>query len=156
MTPIIQNTKNVTKSVFDLQAFGDVKLTRTVTMPVKPATVEEALAAVGNDKQALLSVIYDGLCERAVESARATSDGWLTVDEDGEASEPYTGQPVSEEKGKAISLAVLNIAKAGGFDKSLPKDKKRELKAQAMEFLRSNPAMVSFIVGTPTPTPSAT
>lgn len=153
MTPTTQTTKNVYKSVFDLVKFDDVKLTRTVQMPTKPATVEEALAAVGNDKQALLNVIYDGLCERAVESARTQSDGWLTVDdESGEASEPYTGQPVSEEKGRAISLAVLNIAKAGGFDKSLPKDKKRELKAQAMEFLRSNPAMVSFIVGTPSAT----
>jgi hypothetical protein len=149
MTPTTQATKNVTKSVFDLQKFDDVKLTRTVTMPAKPATVEEALAAVGNDKQALLNVIYDGLCERAVESARTQSDGWLTVDEDGEPSEPYTGQPVSEEKGKAISLAVLNIAKAAGYDKSLSKDKKRELKAQAMEFLRSNPLMIQFMASTP-------
>lgn len=143
-----QATKVVTKSVFDLAKFDDVKLTRTVTLPSKPASVQEALAAVGNDTTALLNVIYDGLVERAVETARNEAEGWLTVTEDGEAGEVYTGQPVSEEKGKAISLAVLNIAKAGGYDKSLPAEKKRELKESAMNFMRSNPAMVQFIVGT--------
>lgn len=156
MTPTA-TTKTVTKSVFDLGSFGDVKLTRDVTLPAKPASVEDALAAVGNDKDALLQVIYDGLVERAVENARAQTDGWNAINEEtGEAAGPYTGNPVTEEKGKAISLAVLNIAKAGGYDKSLPAEKKRELKEQAMQFLRSNPAMVQFITGIAVPTPPTT
>lgn len=149
-------TRAIYKNVFDVQKFDDVKLTRKVELPTKPATLEEALAAVGNDKDALLAVIHDGLIERTMENARNQNDGWLVVPEEGEATETYTGQPVTEEKGKAINGAVLNLAKAAGYSKDLAPEKKRALKEQAMQLLRSNPPMLQFIINQATPASSET
>lgn len=146
MTPSTA-TKTVKATVFDLKLFDDVKLTKQVTLPVKPTTIQEALEAVGNDSEALLSVIYDGLVERTVESAKNDLSTFQVVNEDGEAGENYTGTPVSEEKGKAINAAILGIAKAMGYEKSLPKEKKSALKDQAMNFMKSNPAMLESIQG---------
>ena len=145
-TPTVP-TKEVTRTVFDLGTFDKVTLTKVITLPAKPTSIQEALAAVGNDSAALLLVIYDGLCEQAAESAKQDLSGFMVESEDGETSEPYIGTPVDEKKGKAINGAVLNLAKAMGYDKSLSKEKKRELKETAMNALRSNPALVASIQG---------
>jgi hypothetical protein len=147
MTPTNQTTKDVKQTVFDLQTFGDVKLVRTVTLPVRPTTIHEALAAVGGDNTALLSVIYDGLCVSVEKAARADVAGFSVVDEDGKVGDLYTGTPVSEEKGKAINAAVLGIAKAMGWSKDMTIDQKNALKDQAMNFIKSNPAMLASIQG---------
>lgn len=140
-------TRKTQVTVFDLQLFDDVKLVRDVQLPTKPSTIEEALNLVGNDKDALLKVIFDGLCEHAVNEARKDLSTFSVVGEDGKPGELYTGTPCSEEKGDAINKAILGIAKAMGYDKSLPKEKKAALKEQAAEFIRSNPAMLASIQG---------
>ena len=140
-------TRKVTMTVFDLQAFDDVKLVQDVVMPTKPESIEQALEAVGNDKGALLQVIYDGLCEKTIEDARQHPETFSVVDEEGKAGDLYTGTPVSEEKGKAINLSVLNLAKAMGYDKSLPLAKRNELKKQAFDALKGNPSLIAMLQG---------
>ena len=137
-------TKTVKLTVFDLASFDDVQLQKTVTLPTKPTTIHEALAAVGNDQAALLDVIYDGLVERAVESARQDITGFQVEDEEGKL-QPYTGSYADEEKTKLINGIVLAMAKLNGFSKDLSKDKKRELKENAKNFVRANPAVLGSI-----------
>lgn len=140
-------TRKTTMTVFDLQQFDDVKLVREVELPTKPETIEQALAHVGHDKEALLNVIYDGLCERAVEEAKKHPETFHVVTDDGESEDLYTGTPVSEEKGKAINLSVLNLAKAMGYDKSLPLEKRKALKQAAFDALKGNPALITMLQG---------
>lgn len=147
MTPSESKTRKTTMTVFDLGAFDDVKLVREVELPAKPTSIEEALAAVGNDKAALLAVVYDGLCERVVEEAKKHPETFFVLDGEGDPGDLYTGSPVSEAKGKAINLSVLNLAKAMGYDKSLPLEKRNELKKAAFDALRSNPALISMLQG---------
>jgi len=147
MTPTTPATLKVTRTVFDLTAFDDIKLVKQVTPPAKPTSLEEALAAVGNDKSVLLAVIYEGLEAKAREAAYQDINGFLIVPEDGEPIEEYTGKFADETKGKLINNAILALAKMNGFDKSLPKDKKAQLKENATQFLRDNPAMLASIQG---------
>ena len=136
MSPTTNQTKPVTRTVFDLASFDNITLTKVVTLPAAPSSLEEALQAVGNDKAKLLSVIYEGLCAETVETERADMSGYMTVAEEDEPSVPYTGTIATEEQGKQINATVLNFAKMNGFDKSLPKEKKRELKDAAKAALR--------------------
>lgn len=137
----------VQKTVFDLLKFDDVMLKKPITLPNRPTTIEEALAAVGNDSAKLLNVIHDGLKADARERAKADMTGFLVVGEDDELGEVYTGKYADEAKGKLINNAILSIAKMQGYDKSLPPEKKRELKEKATTFLRENPAMLATIQG---------
>jgi hypothetical protein len=139
-------TAKVTRTVFDLTAFDDVKLVKpAVVLPTKPSTLEEALAACGNDSAKLLDVIHEGLVSEAKSVAYDTIEGFQVVGEDGEAGEPYTGQFADDAKGKLINNAILAIAKINGFDKSLPKERKAALKDKATSFLRDNPAMLASL-----------
>jgi hypothetical protein len=141
------STKAVTRTVFDLTTFDDLKLTKTVTLPAKPENLEQALAAVGNDQSKLMAVIYEGLVAEKLENERNDASGFMVIPDEGEPTELYTGTFADESKTKAINGAVLNLAKAAGYDKSLPIEKKNELKQQARDFIRGNPAMLKFIAG---------
>lgn len=148
MTPNGTNTAVVTTTVFDLTAFDDVKLTKTITLPTQPTTLDEALAAVGNDKAKLLNVIHEGLIAEAKENARTNMTGFHVVNDEGEADPAeYAGKYADEAKGKLINNVILSFAKMNGFSKDLPKEKKRELKEQATAFLRNNPAAIAGIQG---------
>lgn len=173
MTPNGTNTAVVTTTVFDLTAFDDVKLTKTITLPTQPTTLDEALAAVGNDKAKLLNVIHEGLIAEAKETARVNMTGFHVVSEEGEVDPleyirdipvvdangvpvlnedgtpkmSQTGKYADEAKGKLINNVILSFAKMNGFSKDLSKEKKRELKEQATAFLRNNPAAIAGIQG---------
>lgn len=139
-------TAKVQLTVFDLAKFDDVTLVKTVTLPAKPETLADALAASGNDESKLLELIHEGLKAEAKENARNTMEGFLTVSEDGEPGEPYTGSYADEEKGKLINAGILALAKMNGYTKSLDPKKKAELKDNAKAFLRANPAMLGGLV----------
>jgi hypothetical protein len=140
-------TKSVQRTVFDLTAFDDLKLTKEVALPAKPTSIQEALAAVENSTPRLLEIIYEGLIADATSKAWDQIEGFHIVNEDGEAGELYTGKYADEAKGKLINAAILSLAKMQGYDKNLSREKKRELKEKATEFLRSNPAMLQSIQG---------
>lgn len=137
-------TAKVQRTVFDLTAFDDVKLVKTVTLPNQPATLEEALAAVGNDREKLLAVIHEGLIAEAKSSAYDKMEGFSVVSEDG-TEEPYNGRFADEEKGKMINGAILSLARLSGYSKDLPKEQKAALKEKATAFLRDNPAMLASL-----------
>ena len=138
--------KPVTKTVFDLSIFDDVKLTKTVQLPSPVQSVEEALAAVGNDSAALLAVINDGLAERAVEAAKKDLSGFTVAEEIGDfkAGDAYNGKFAEGDKSKQINASVLNLAKAmnSAWD-TLSADAKRTAKAAVIEMLRQNPAFLA-------------
>ena len=117
MTPTVA-TKTVQRTVFDLATFDDVPLVKSVTIPQKPSTLEDALAAVGNDQAKLLNVIHEGLVSEAMEAGRNDLAGFHVVAEDGEPGEEYAGTIATEEQGKQINATVLNFAKMNGFSKA--------------------------------------
>lgn len=156
MTPTTTTIARVQKTVFDLSKFDDVTLVKDVTLPSKPATLADALAAAGNDEEKLLALIHEGLISETKETARNSMEGFLEVAEDGETETPYNGKFADEEQGKLINGAVLSIAKMNGYAKSLTPEKKREIKEKAKKFLRDNPAMLGALAApTASETPAA-
>lgn len=149
MTPQPKKANPVTRTVFDLASFGDVKLIKDFTPPTTVTSVEEALAAVGNDTSALLAVINEGLEQKARDAAYDNIEGFKIVGEDGTPGEQYTGKYADESKSKLINAAVLNLAKmfSGGAWDSATKEQKSGWRNQAEEMLRSNPAMLASIQG---------
>lgn len=170
MTPSNESpkVKRIQRTVFDLNAFDSIKLVKDVEMPKKPESVPEALEMVGGDTNRLLQVIYDGLASDVANKAWEDISGFklagtLDKDKDGVTTftlepkmlsdlkvapgEEYNGNFADEAKADLINAAILSIAKMQGYDKSLSKDKKAELKEKATEFLRSNPAMLASIQG---------
>jgi len=143
MTPNATFTAKVQRTVFDLTAFDDVTLVKTITLPNAPTSLEEALAAVGNDTERLMSVIHEGLVADAKEVARNDMSGFMIQPEEGEPTEIYAGKFADDAKGKRIGNAILALAKMNGYEKSLPKEEKSKLKERATAFLRDNPAMMS-------------
>jgi hypothetical protein len=161
MTPTTETTetkrvpvKTAQVTVFDLQAFDDVKLVRNFyaeDLPAKPTTVHEALALVGNDTSKLLELIHQGLIEQTVEAAKSDLSTFSSIPVDDEGKEldpvPYTGTPVSEEKGKSINAMILNFAKtAFGYRKDAGKEKKREAKEKATQLIRDTPAILQSLI----------
>lgn len=138
-------TKTTQKTVFDLDLFQDVLLKKEYVEPVAPVSLEAALEAVGNDQSRLLKVIHDGLKAEANSQAYNDKDGWNQTDEEGDIVGPYEGKSASAELGKKIDAAVLTLAKLNGYEKSLSPAKKQELKANAIAFIRSNPAILENI-----------
>ena len=137
MTPTIA-TKTVTRTVFDLASFDDVKLEKPVAIPVCPTTIEEGLVAAGNDTSKLLNLIWEGLIAEAMEAAHSDMSGFLVSDpEDAETNgTPYVGQFASDEQKEHINKLVLDFAKMNGFAKGIAKEKKRALKDEARDTLR--------------------
>ena len=153
-TPANETTFSpVTRTVFDLTLFDDVKLSKPFTPPTKPTTVAEALAAVGNDSEKLLTLIYEGMVSESRTAQYNDLTGFLVVGEDGKATEPYNGNPASEEKGKLINGAILNMAKmfaGGSWDTLKGEDgraKKAAFRKQAEDMLRANPAALASLAG---------
>lgn len=146
MTPTAIETQTATMTVFDLKTFDDVKLTLDVPLPAKPTTLEEALAAVGNDSQKLLDVIHEGLAADAIVQAKKNPHQFFVVEDGTQTTKLYDGTFADEAKGKLINNAILALAKMNGFEKSLDPKKKAELKERATQFLRENPSMLSNIL----------
>lgn len=161
MTPTqTTETAKLQNTVFDLTQFDDVKLVKTVALPAPVTSVEEALAVVGNNSDALLKVINAGLSEHVKEQARAEKTGWKVEDEDGNLSDTeYTGKYAEGDVAKTVNGAILNFAKmlamgAGGWDSLKGEDgrkKKAEFKAMAVQNFRANPAVLASLTGQTAP-----
>ena len=137
----------IQRTVFDLKKFDDVKLIKDVPKPPKPTSLQEALAAVGNDQSKLLTVIYEGLVSEIREKEYANIQGFSFPTDENQPGEEYSGTFADDTKSALINAAVLSIAKMQGYDKSMTPDQKDKLKEKAKEFLRSNPAMLSNLQG---------
>lgn len=147
MTPNGPAKLKIQKTVFDLSTFSNIILKKEVEPPAKPTTVTEALAAVGNDEKALIDLIYKGLESRARDNAYDDMSGFMVEDTEEGTVKPYEGKFADEGMEQKINAAVLSLAKLQGFEKSLPVEKKNELKESARSFLRANPAMLKNLAG---------
>lgn len=146
MTPNAQTTKaevpTINRTVFDLDSFEDVYLTKEV--PFQPAaSVEEALKRLGGDSAKLLEAVNDGLLADAKRvAAHDTSIPWMqeTENEDGSTKREQFSGTVADSK--IVNGMILNLAKSVyGYNKAAAqKDKegKKKAKDAAMAFIASN------------------
>ena len=134
----------VQSNIFDLDSREDVTVVKVGTFePVENA--QQALARIGNDSAKFLEIINSGLKQHAVEQLRESDTPWSTYDDDG-AVVPFSGTPISEEKGKQLAANVLNMAKMlFNYSKSMDRDAKREAKDKAQEMLLSQPAVIEAL-----------
>jgi hypothetical protein len=145
-TPNPVQVLRTTKSGVNLADFSDVSLFKSVPQVAEVISIDDALARLGNDPKKLFAVITDGLNGLAVEEARKSTEGWLTVDENGkDTAEVFTGTLVSPE---VLNPVVLMLAKLNhGFDE-IPKgeksaDLKRAAKEKAMEDIKQSPIVLA-------------
>lgn len=144
----------ITRKVFDLATFDDVNLSKPFTLPTKFTSVQDALQAFDNNTDKLLSIIYAGMTADKRDSEYKDISGFYVVGEDGKPTDtPYTGKFAEDEQAKLIGSAVLTFAKlqSGGKWDSLKKEQKDALKASAITFMRSNPALLASLAPAPAP-----
>ena len=143
MTPAQQETILVRRTVFDLDAFEDAYIGKTVNKP-QVASMADALALVNGDAKALLDVVRTGLVELARENARKTTYGWFLMDEKNPnetTSTLFTGTPASP---KGVNQTIMTLAKTvfgyvGGRDISPEQKTKNDAaKAKAEAMVKGN------------------
>ena len=145
----------VSKSVFDLDSKADVSVVKVGTFaPV--SDMKEFVARLGNDATKILQVINDGLKAYATEELAKSDAAWMTETEgenDTIVLEPFTGTLLSEERSKQLNANVINMAKLlFGYDKNMvagDRDANRKAKAtakaQALDMILSNPAVIEAL-----------
>jgi len=145
-TPSGTQTKVTMRSGISLENFEDVTLYKVVPQTLQVASLQEALAMVGNDENKLLALFTAGLNEVAVEEARKSNDGWKIVDDKGSQTEQvFTGTLVSPE---ILNPLVLQIARINhGWDE-IPKgeksaEMKRAAKENAMKDIKESPVILA-------------
>src|SRR5450756_251874 len=141
-TVVTPKSNPITRTVFDLESFDDVKLTKPFNPPTAPSSVEEALQVCGNDAQKLVGLIYAGMVAEARNTAYDSIEGFVTV----VGEKPYTGKYADGAAGLKISAAILGLAKALGYSKSKTPEQKAAAKAKAADAIRSNPAILADIL----------
>lgn len=132
----------INRTVFDLDSFEDVYLTKEVPFQ-EAASVEEALARLGGDSKKLLEAVNDGLLADAKRVAsKDTSIPWMIEleNEDGTTKREVFSGTVADSK--IVNGMVLNLAKSVyGYNKAAAaKDKagKQKAKESAMAFIAGN------------------
>lgn len=125
----------VQDTVFNLDTFTEVTLVKEV--PFAPvSTVAEALAALGNDDNALLAVINKGLESNARKDAKSVPTGWHTFTEEGEVNGEFSGTPADIKK---VNALVLTLAKTVfGYDNNAPLAEKKAAKESAKAMIQGN------------------
>ncbi len=131
-------TENVVRrSVFDLDSFEDVTLIKSYTAPTV-ASVQEALAHLGNDSGKLIEIINAGLDKHAEKAASIEPTGWLQENEEGEPT-AFSGTQADNKK---VNSLVLTLAKTVfGFEKGMTREQKQAAKQSAGEMIRNTAAI---------------
>lgn len=125
----------VTKEVFDLDQFNEVKIGKEVDYT--PLTdLDQILDKLNNDQERMIKIINSGLVEELKREARSDDNNWHSFDDEGKLNGPYEGTVANPKK---VNVIVLGLAKSVfGFNKDMNRDQKREAKEQAMAFVKSN------------------
>lgn len=148
-----EGVKRIQKTVFDLGTFSNVTLYKDVTLPKKPGSIQEAIASVGNNQEALMDLIFEGLKAKVLAESSDDMTGFCKgtgdypLDMKNPLGEVYSGASASKEKKDLINSAVLGIAKMLGYSSENTSEKNAELKAQAMTIVRGNPVMMKSLQG---------
>ena len=120
------------KTVFDLDSKGDVTV-KKVGQFTPVANMQDFVARLGNDAEAILRIVNAGLED--YERERLASDEsipWQVLDDEGKPAGEFKGFLLSEEKSKQLNASVLNFAKLsfGYNEASEIKDAKERSKAR--------------------------
>ena len=164
-TPAADNTKEIrtrVKNVLDLDSkdyIAAVKVGRFA--PV--ANMEEFVSRLGNNSEVILQVVNDGLEEYAKQQLESSADvPYVGFDDEGNATVDLSTKNVltfkDEDKEKSFTATILNLAKmmfgypdvARGTKLSADevkanRAKKETAKAQAIDFVLSNPAAIEAL-----------
>ncbi len=150
-TPTAEKTITVTQKIFDLDSKDYVELTKTGPL-VPVTTMQEFTDRLGNDATRILEFANRAVEEYEKEQLEKNeSIPWMQPDEeDEEKLVPFTGQPLSAEKGKTLQASVIQFAKLlFGYSKNMvPGDKKanadakRAAKDQALAAILSAPGAI--------------
>jgi hypothetical protein len=133
----------ISRKFFDFETFDDVVLGKDV--PFKAvASLEEALAAAGNDQAKLLEIVNDGL-KSAVRKAHANDlSGWHTYKDVSKGllsdlNGAYEGTPADASNVReTVNTLACTIF---GYDPSMTSEEKEKRKAQAMEMVKNTPSI---------------
>ena len=141
MSPNAAVSIRTTKSGIDLNTFEDVKLYKDVPSVAEVASVQDALARLGNDHNKLLTIIRDGLQSEAVAAARGSQEGWKQIDEDGKPTDTQFSGSLAN--GEDVNPVVLMFAKLNfGYDEAKNADEKRAAKQSAKEMIKGMPKVL--------------
>ena len=106
------------------------------------ANAQEALSQLGNDSDAFLRIINEGLrIELRKKLESDVNSPWYEVDETtGKvSSDPYTEPTIDS---ATVSNTIMTFAMIAGYNASLTKDQKKALKAAAREKVKANAAVI--------------
>lgn len=142
----------VSKSVFDLDSKGEVNVVKTLPDWRGVSTMQEFMARMGNDTEAILSVINDGLEAYDREQLAKNGQPWFLEDEEGNLT-PFAGTLLSEKASKSFAATVLANAKMiFGYAKEMVKGDseanrkaKKAAKEAAQEMMLSNPIVIEAL-----------
>lgn len=139
MTPNAEKQLPIQKSVTNLDTMSTVVVGKKYTF-VPVGSTEEALQRVANDTKKFLALINEGLQAETRRIASADPNGWMEFDEDGEiTATPFTGTIGDP---KAVNALVLTLAKTVfGYNADLALADRNKAKSQAMDMIKSTPAI---------------
>ncbi len=143
----VLTTQISTDSVaFDLESMQEVTL-RKVGSVEPVATMEEFVSRMGNNAEAILEIVNDGLVKYTERNLASDKNiPWQLVDEDEAGAEtlvPFSGALINPEVEAGFKKTVTDWAKMlFGYKKSLAPELKRAAKDSARKMLLSNPAVV--------------
>lgn len=124
----------VRKQVFDIDEFDNMTLVQEVPAP-SITSLQDALAAVGNDESKLIELLKIGFEDKLREETRAKSEGWHTFKKNADGEDtieingPYTGTAADDSRVTALVLSMAKNMYANLYatDRKAAKDKAREL-----------------------------
>lgn len=124
----------VRKQVFDIDLFDNITLVQEVPAPII-SSLQDALAAVGNDESKLVELLKIGFEDKLREETRDKADGWhrFKQNADGEdtieVNGAYTGTAADDSRVTALVLSMAKNMYASLYatDRKAAKDKAREL-----------------------------
>lgn len=137
-------TIKIQNTVFDLEAFEEITLVKSVDF-VPAENTAEVLARVGNDAAKMLALLNEGLKEETRRNLRAEKTGWHTFVKDadgedtGDVNGEYTGTPADMTSVNALKLTLAKTV--FGYAKSMTPAEKQASKAAAIEMIKSTPAI---------------
>lgn len=129
----------VQRTIFDLDTMAEVVVSKEHDVAPEITSVEQALALLGHDTKRLFSIIQEGLTSEIKNKAGNEPDGWFVADDEGDFTVPFVGTRADI---KAVNQLVLTLAKTAlGWDKSMTKEQKADVKAKAMDAIKTTPLL---------------
>jgi hypothetical protein len=131
----------VQRQVFDLSTMTDVTARKPHASAPEVTSIEQALSLLGNDSKRLFSIIQNGLEADIKKTAGNEPGGWLTEDEDGKYTVPFSGIEADRDKFNALRLMIAKTS--FGWTKDSTQEQKEAIYKAAADFIKSQPVLVA-------------